>query len=296
MPMPERVAFIGLGNMGTPMSHRLIDGGFDVVGFDLNEAALARLAADGGTVRPSAAEAARGADIVILMLPNSAIVDATIGELVEAEALGGRAVLVDMSSSDPIATQANADILSARDIPFLDAPVSGGVRGAQAGSLMIMVGGDPVVLESVAPILTRLGNPVHVGPIGAGHAAKALNNLVSAAHLWVTSEAVLAADRFGIDRERFVEVLNGSTGRSVSSEVKWPKFILPGTYDSGFGAGLLLMDLTIAVEVAERLGTPTMMSREVRERWAEAVAELGMGADHTEVARWLEQQDEDGSR
>lgn len=289
--MPERVAFIGLGNMGTPMSHRLIESGLEVGGFDLSEAALDRLTADGGSAYGSAAEAATSADVVILMLPNSAIVDATIRDLLDAGALGSEAIVIDMSSSDPISTRANAELLAARHIAFVDAPVSGGVRGAVAGTLTIMVGGDEAALARVAPILQVLGTPVLVGGIGAGHAAKALNNLVSAAHLWVTSEAVLAAERFGIDRERFVEVLNGSTGRSVSSEVKWPKFILPGTYDSGFGAGLLLKDVTIAVEVARRLGAPVALSEQVRERWAQAVADLGPTADHTEVARWLEEQE-----
>lgn len=291
--MPDRVAFVGLGNMGTPMSRRLLAAGHEVHGFDLSADALARLEEAGGVAHETAASAAAAADVVVLMLPNSTIVDATIVELRAAGALVDASVLIDMSSSDPIATRANAEALHADGIPFLDAPVSGGVRGAVAGSLTIMVGGEQAHLDRAADVLAPLGTAVRVGAVGAGHAAKALNNLVSATHLWATSEAVLAAEAFGIDRARFVEVLNGSTGASVSSDVKWPRFILPGTFDSGFSAGLLLKDVGIAVSLERRLGSPHGLSERVSERWAAAVADLGPGADHTEIARWLEQHPRD---
>lgn len=282
------VALIGLGNMGTPMARRLIDAGYAVRGFDIAEAPRQRLAEAGGTAVASAVEAVAGAGVVILMLPNSDIVEAALtGEGGVLGSLQPGALVVDMSSSEPLRTRALAEVVAAGGARLIDAPVSGGVIGAVNGTLAIMVGGPEAEFAEALPVLEALGKPTHVGAIGAGHALKAINNLMSAAHLWVSSEAMLTGIAFGLDPEVMLEVINASSGRSGSTQLKWPKFIVPETYDSGFGLSLMLKDARIATGLAERLDIPHTLSDATVEHWAQASADLGPAADHTEVARWL---------
>lgn len=281
------LALVGLGNMGVPMARRWIEAGMSVRGFDLDPRAATRLSDAGGTPCATAAEAASAASVIVLMLPNSVIVDAVIDEMLAQDALQTGDLVVDMSSSQPLRSRVNAERLAERGVDFVDAPVSGGVRGVVAGTLAIMAGGPESLVARATPVLEVLGRVTRVGDIGAGHAAKALNNLVSAAHLWMTSEAVLVGREFGIEPETLVEVINASTGRSVSSEVKWPKFVLPGTFDSGFGAALLAKDTRVAVDLRESLGLPGLLDETVAGLWERAVRELPSGADHTEVARYI---------
>ncbi len=281
------VAFVGLGNMGTPMSARLLAAGYAVRGFDLSEAARERLAEAGGTPAASAAEAARDADLTVLMLPNSAIVTSVVDELLTAGALADGALVVDMSSSEPLETRALSERLAAVGVRLVDAPVSGGVTGAQAGTLTIMVGGAEEDVAEARAILDHLGRVVPTGAIGSGHAVKALNNLLSATHLWVTSEAIEAGKRFGLDPEVMLSVFNGSSGRSGSTENKWPNFILPGTFDSGFGLRLMLKDMRIAAGLARAVGAPSELGEDAVGFWATAAEELDPSADHTRVAEWI---------
>ncbi|RWZ68687.1 NAD(P)-dependent oxidoreductase [Labedella populi] len=273
--------------MGTPMSARLIAAGYAVRGFDLSEDARGRLTQAGGTPAASAAEAAAGADLIVLMLPNSAIVNAVADELLSAEALAEGALVVDMSSSEPLETRALAERLSEYGVRLVDAPVSGGVKGAQGGTLTIMVGGADDDVAEAGVALEHLGRVVPTGAVGSGHAVKALNNLLSATHLWVTSEAIEAGKRFGLDPEVMLSVFNGSSGRSGSTENKWPNFILPGTFDSGFGLRLMLKDMRIAAGLARAVGAPTGLGEDAIGFWATAADELDAAADHTRVAEWI---------
>jgi len=285
----QAISLIGLGHMGSPMAAQWLTAGVGVHGFDVAESARASLQEAGGTAYDSAVAAASATAICILMLPDSRIVDAVVSDLIAGDALRAGGIVIDMSSSEPMRSTENEQRLNALGVRFVDAPVSGGVRGVVAATLAIMVGGDAADVEEVRPLLEHLGAVTHVGRVGAGHAAKALNNLVSAAHLWMTSEAVLIAERFGIDRSTMVDVLNASTGRSVSSEVKWPKFILPGTFDSGFGAALLSKDARVAATLTHELGLPPLLGGQVAELWARAVGGMSPRADHTEIARWIEE-------
>lgn len=287
MPEQSTVAFIGLGNMGLPMVARLVSGGFSVRGFDVSPDALARLEGIGATGYPSAAEAATGADVVILMLPNSAIVNSVVDDLTAAGAVSPSSVIVDMSSSEPRATRALAESLGGVGLRLVDAPVSGGVTGAVNGTLTIMVGGDETAVEQVLPALSQLGRPLRCGPVGSGHAIKALNNLLSATHLWATSEAMEAGAAFGLDPAVMLDVFNSSSGRSGSTQNKWPNFVLPGTYDSGFALALMLKDVKIALGLAESTGARTTLSECAAELWTEAAEHLTSNADHTEIARWV---------
>jgi len=289
MPAPEsrRIAFIGLGAMGTPMSQRLVDQGFDVVGSDVSEAARSQLVAAGARTTERSADAARGANVVILMLPDSNVVDSVVRAEDFVMALSPSSVVIDMSSSEPQRTKDLSVFLAGLGVGLIDAPVSGGVAGALKGSLTVMVGGDGAIVASVQDVLDVFGRVMHVGPIGSGHAVKALNNLMSATHLLVTCEAILAGQRFGLDTEAMLSVFNTSSGRSGSTENKMPNFILPETYNSGFGLRLMLKDMRIAVQLAEQVGVPCELGRDAVELWSEAANLLDPKADHTEIARWL---------
>jgi 3-hydroxyisobutyrate dehydrogenase len=177
--------------------------------------------------------------------------------------------------------------LAERGVRMIDAPVSGGVSGAETGRLTVMVGGGAADLETAGPLLENFGRVVHVGPIGSGHAVKALNNLLSATHLWITSEAMLAGARFGIDAEVMLSVFNGSSGRSGSTENKWPNFIRPGTFNSGFALRLMVKDMGIAIQLAEQVGAPSVLGADALGVWRQAAEALPPTADHTEIARWL---------
>jgi 3-hydroxyisobutyrate dehydrogenase len=286
-PPATQVAFVGLGNMGTPMSEHLLAAGFRVRGYDTDADARARLAVTGGTAADSLADAVNGASVVILMLPDSGVVELVMGDPALIDALGDETIVVDMSSSEPLRTKALAAKLAERGIVLIDAPVSGGVARARTGTLTIMAGGEQRQVDRVAAVLRPLGEVTRVGDVGSGHALKALNNLLSATHLLATAAAVLTGERFGLDPQVMLSVINASSGQSASSLNKFPKFILSETYDSGFGLRLMLKDMRIAVGLAEQLGCPDALGADVVGLWAQAAESLPPQADHTEIARWV---------
>jgi len=226
---------------------------------------------------------------VVLMLPSSADVHWVAVENGVLEAMDARGTLIDMSSSEPMATRELAEAAGARGIDLVDAPVSGGVPRATDGTLTIMAGGREAAVERVRPLLEAMGSRVlRVGPVGAGHALKALNNLLSATHLLATCEAVAIGRRFGLDPKVMVDVINTSSGASVSTAVKFPSYILSASFDSGFGLGLMVKDVGIAVGLGEELGIPAALAEQTLELWREAAAGLPADADHTEIARWVD--------
>lgn len=281
------IAFIGLGNMGTPMAQRLLAAGHIVRGFDLSAPAKAILTEAGGTSCGSPAEAVDGASAVILMLPNSDVVERVITSPEVNAGLAANTLVIDMSSSEPLRSRALEQRLRQKGIRFVDAPVSGGVKGAENGALTVMAGGTDEDLAEATTILACFGTVKRAGQVGAGHAAKALNNLMSATHLLVSSEAILAGQSFGVDPELLLQIVNGSSGKSGSTENKWPNFILPGTYNSGFALNLMLKDMKIAVDLADQVHATSRLSHAAVQLWEEAAAELPDNADHTEIARWV---------
>lgn len=282
------IGFIGLGHMGLPMAKCLMKAGRTVVGFDPSDAARRALEEAGGSSTSEARAAVTGADVVILMLPNSRIVELVIGEI--QDELGSDSVVIDMSSSEPLSTKKLADSLQERKVTLIDAPVSGGVIRAVDGSLTIMVGASEEEFRRVMPLLNAMGVPQRAGDVGAGHAAKAINNLMSATHLLISAEGVEAGKRFGLDPSLLIDIVNTSSGRSGSTEMKYPKFILPETYDSGFALDLLLKDMRIAAALAKSVGAPTSLSDASIASWTKAAEDLPDGADHTEIARWVRDQ------
>jgi 3-hydroxyisobutyrate dehydrogenase len=301
------IGFVGLGNMGIPMTRRLVAAGYRVRGFDPSAEAMRSFAgigpSDAGGGVTAVAELGAvgdGADAVILMLPDSDIVERVLlGRLAsEPPAPGGPggllpslpagATVIDMSSSDPARTQVLAPLCAAAGVTLIDAPVSGGVAGARAGTLAVMVGGPAGAFNRFKPVLGAIGSRVvRAGDTGAGHAVKALNNLMSAANLLVASEALIAGRRFGLDPAVMLEIVNAASGRSPATENKWPNFVLPETYDAGFAMRLMVKDIRLALGIERATGVPALASEAVAAAWEAALADLPPGADHTAIARWL---------
>jgi len=288
-----RVGFIGIGKMGAPMAARLHAAGHPLQVHDARvEVAQAFADAHAGVQLARTLDSLAASDVVITMLPDSASVEAVVlGDETERaliHLLRKGSLLVDMSSSAPLRTRALAARLDAAGLEFLDAPVSGGVKRARDGTLAIMVGGDPAVFQARGVLLGCMGRTLtHVGPAGAGHAMKALNNYVSAAGLVATVEALHAGQRFGLDPAVMTDVLNGSTGRNNTTENKVKAFMLSGRYDSGFALALMAKDLGIAMTLGAQVGSPMRLGDAVRALWDEAAAALPPTADHTEMHRWL---------
>jgi 3-hydroxyisobutyrate dehydrogenase len=278
------ILFIGIGNMGWPMAANLVRAGFDVA---VRDAVSGRAGAFVREIGGQAEGDPASADVVITMLPTSAHVAAALDEL--APSLRPGTIVVDMSSGVPSKTRRLAETLAPAGIRVVDCPVSGGVARAVPGELAIMAGGDDDAVGSVQPLLDVLGSSVHrCGPVGAGQAMKALNNLVSAAGFLIGAEALLVGQRFGLDPSTMVDVLNASSGRNNSTERKFKEFVLSRAFDSGFGLDLMAKDLGIARGMAEEAGVETPFSAECAELWAAAAAALGPGHDHTEMARYSE--------
>ena len=291
MSNSTRLAFIGLGQMGIPMARNLLRAGHVLQGFDLNaEAAKAFADFPGFTMCASPAEAAKNAQAIILMLPDSRIIDALLWSAPEhlASRLEASQTVIDMSSSDPVCSRDNAAKLQALGLKFVDAPVSGGVKRAIDGSLSIMIGGEKGDVDAVMPVLGAMGKTlVHVGAAGAGHAVKALNNYVSASGLLAVCEALVAAQKFGIDPHLVNKVFNASTGKNNTTDVKVEAFMLSEAFNSGFAMALMRKDLSTAHSFIERMGTPSEFASLCLNVWAEADKELGKGADHTAMYKYV---------
>ncbi|WP_295853131.1 NAD(P)-dependent oxidoreductase [Tardiphaga sp.] len=289
MNIVKRVCFIGIGNMGWPMAAQLLKAGFEVAVSDaVAGRAMEFVATVGGTAATDLAESAREADVIITMLPTSAHV-ATVVEQIRGSLRAGQ-ILIDMSSGAPAATQKIAKDLESIGVVVLDAPVSGGVSRAITGELAIMSGGEAAALDRVEAVLRAMGTTIHrIGPVGAGQAMKALNNLVSAGGFLIAVEALVIGQQFGLDPAVMTDVLNASTGMNNSTQKKLKQFVLSRKFDSGFGLDLMVKDLSIALEVGRDHAAPTPFAALCREMWASAGTMLGKGEDHTAIARLSEQ-------
>ena len=277
----ERVGFIGLGMMGRPMATNLVSKGVALSSFDAGGVVL-----EGATALTDAAALARGAGLVILMLPDSKAVASVMEALVPALAPG--ALVIDMGSSEPGETRRWAAVLAARGCAMLDAPVSGSVTKARIGNLAIMVGGADADVARAEPVLRMMGEAIiRTGDVGSAHAMKALNNYVYAAGLLAVSEAAQLAGAQGLDLGIFAQVLNASSGRNIASETKLAQEIASGRYAGGFQLGLMRKDIETAAAIAEAAGTPARLLALLRAEWAAAVAARGPRADNTEIHKHL---------
>jgi 3-hydroxyisobutyrate dehydrogenase len=286
------VGFVGLGNMGRPMSRNLAAAGFGLVVRDIDLERQAEIAAELGCAAAGAPAGLSGCETVVTMLPTGRDVRSVMLEWEGGLALALRpgTVVVDMSSSDPTGTRELGAALAEHDVALVDAPVSGGVPRAEAGTLAIMVGGDDEgAIEKVRPLFETMGEHVfRTGPLGSGHAMKALNNFIAAACYTAAAEAVLIAARFGLDPAVLVDVLNASTGRSFNTEVNFPRNVLPRTFASGFALGLLAKDVGIASDLADAVRVDAPLSRLIAALWREAAEAEGPLRDHTEAIKHWE--------
>jgi 3-hydroxyisobutyrate dehydrogenase len=284
---PAAVTVIGLGNMGVPMGLRLIKAGFTVTGFDVSETARRNFAAAGGRTAGDVAAAVASTDVVIALLPNGKIVREAVTGL--REHLKPSAIVVDMSSSDPIGTRALGGELIAAGHAFVDAPVSGGVRRAADGTLAIMVGGDGATVERIAALLGAMGTSIfRTGALGSGHAMKALNNYVSSAGLIAVVEALLIGRKFGLDPALMADILNASSGKNNTTEGKLKQYIISETFADGFPLRLMAKDVRTADDMAHALGIATPLADLCAQLWGDAARALGEKANHTEVLRYME--------
>jgi len=287
-----RVGFIGLGNMGLPMAANLAKAGQDIIVYDLNRGVVDDFVKEhGGRPANGLVSVAENADLIITIVPTGkdvrriALGDGDVDAL--AAHMESGKLLLDMSSSDPTGSVDLAGVLREQGISFVDAPVSGGVKRAIDGSLAIMVGGDPADIERCQPLLDIMGGQIfQCGPVGSGHAMKALNNMLSAIGLAAAGEALLIGKKFGLDPAVMVDTINRSTGRNNATEVKFHQFVLNENFASGFTNALMVKDLTTAQDLARATEVPAPFTALVREIFAETKAQFGSDSDHTEVVRW----------
>jgi 3-hydroxyisobutyrate dehydrogenase len=287
-----RIGFVGLGNMGGPMARNLVKAGHEVTVFDIVPEHAARCAEAGARAAGSAAEAARGAEFVLTMLPAGQHVrDAWLGAGGMAAASAPEAVLIDCSTID-VATAREVAAGSGR--AFLDAPVSGGVMGAEGATLTFMVGGDAAAFARAEPVLKQMGRAaIHCGEAGAGQAAKACNNMMLAATMIVTCEAFVLAERLGLSHQALFDVASKSSGQSWSLTTYCPvPGPVPGSpanrdYKPGFAAGLMVKDLGLAAEAAAQTGARTPMGERALELYRRFVEEGGGATDFSGIIAML---------
>jgi 3-hydroxyisobutyrate dehydrogenase len=292
----KTVGFIGIGNMGRPMSANLVKGGYTVVLYDLDAKRAQQAARDiSAKSAASLAELGQQSDAIVTMLPTGREVRACLLESeggALANALPKGAIVIDMSSADPVGTrQIHAD-LAKRGIAFVDAPVSGGVPRATDGTLAIMIGGGATAIVAAKPVLAKMGTRLfEVGGPGNGHAMKALNNFVAGTGFIAVAEAVLVGQRFGLDPAVMIDVMNASTGKNFNTENVAKQHVISRQFASGFALGLLAKDVGIAADLATAIGVDSPLTRLSSALLHEARDEVGSEKDHTLAYTFWERRD-----
>ena len=288
--MTKRLGFIGIGNMGLPIALRLIDRGYGLIVFDIREDAVHPLVARGARAANSPSDVASEAQTVLVSLPTP--------DVVQEVALGPHGIMngsavkvyVDLSTTGSQVAELVARGLGEKGISVLDAPVSGSVQGAMKGTLTVMVSGQMSVFEQVKPVLEIIGkNVIYVGQrSGLAQMMKLVNNLLSATALAASSEAFVLGVKAGLDPEIMLNVINASSGRNSATEDKFPRSILPRTFDYGFKTDLMYKDLKLCLEQAEILGVPMWVGNAVRQLWAYTVSQGGGPRDFTTIIQYIE--------
>jgi 3-hydroxyisobutyrate dehydrogenase-like beta-hydroxyacid dehydrogenase len=289
MSKPE-LGFVGVGRMGGPMSERLLEAGYSLTIFDTDASQVDALVKKGAKKASSAAEVASAADIVLMSLPTPDIVrNVALGE--KGVARGNRVrTLIDLSTTGPGVSNIVAKELTQRNISWVDSPVSGGVTGAAKGTLAVMVSCPKPVFEEIEPILKVFGKIFFTGEKpGLAQTAKLANNLMAAAALVITSEAVAMGVKGGLDARVLIDIINASSGRNSASQDKFPRAVLPGTFDFGFATGLSYKDVRLCIDEAEAMGVPMVCGAAVRQMLAITNAKFGASSDFTFIAKVLEE-------
>nr|WP_295737506.1 NAD(P)-dependent oxidoreductase [uncultured Acidocella sp.] len=285
----RRIGVVGLGNMGFGMAASLKRAGFEVLGFDISQARRPMIEAEGIRFIEDQLALLQEVDAVVFSLPYAKDVEAVVtaeGGLLSRK--DASVLVIDTSTSDPGTTRRLAASLAAAGHGLLDAPVSGGPSGAASGSLTMMIGGTEADVARAEKVLAAMSaKATHVGPSGAGNIAKLVNNLLVAAHLVTTGEAMRLSAAAGLAPEEALKVVNAATGRSAISEVMYPRWVLPASFDSGFSAGLMRKDVRLAIELAEESGVALPLSQHVKQLWQEA----GWLADQDDFTRMADYRD-----
>jgi 3-hydroxyisobutyrate dehydrogenase-like beta-hydroxyacid dehydrogenase len=282
------IGFVGVGRMGGPMSQRLIDAGHAVSVFDANADATAILQKAGATVASSPDDVGNSADIVFVSLPTPAIVQSVV---LDGIGRGSRAkIIVDLSTSGPGMAGRVSTALKERGIAWIDAPVSGGIAGAKGGTLAVMASGPRATFDVVEPLLKNFGKVFYVGEkAGLAQVAKLGNNLLAAAALVVSSEALAMGVKAGLDPKVMLDIINASSGRNSATQDKFPRAVLPRTFDFGFSTALSYKDVGLCVDEAEAMGVPMVAGAIVRQMLAITNAKFGPNSDFTSIARVVEE-------
>jgi 3-hydroxyisobutyrate dehydrogenase len=281
----DKIGVLGLGNMGRGMALSLKRAGFDVSGYDAAPATLQQAASDG--IRPAGSIAALAGmvDTLVLSLPASAIVEAVVfgADGVLAGARPGL-IVIDTTTADPASTRRVAAALHDKGVRFIDAPVSGGAKGAASASLTMVLGGAAADIAAAEPVLQAMSaRRTHVGPVSAGHVVKLLNNLLCGAHLLIAGEAVRAAKQGGLDPTTVLAAINGGSGRSAVTEVNFPTWILDGQFDSGFTMKLMRKDIALARALFDDLGVTAPFAQACAGLWAGSSAQLADAEDFNRI-------------
>ena len=286
----KRVGFVGVGVMGRPMARRLIEAGYTLTVFDQDKAAMNALGEIGAKLAGSVKELADGCEIVFTSLPTPAVFKEVVlgaGGIGEGQAIQ---ILVDLSTVGSQTERQVARALVEKEIETVDAPVSGGAAGAQKGSLAIMAAGKADAINQVRPLFEVLGKLFVVGDEpGQAQLIKLLNNMLSSTAMAITSEAYVAGLKGGLSPEVMMSVFNAGSGKSGATMDKFPKHILPGTFDFGFPVGSVCKDIGLAIEECQALGVPMWLGNSSRQLWNNAAAQGGRGSDMTEIVHFVEQ-------
>ena len=287
--MTKHIGFVGLGRMGQPMASRLIDAGYQLTVYDVRREACAELEAKGARSADSPAAVASAVDTVLLSLPTPPIVrEVTLGANGVSSGTKVKTV-IDLSTTGATVAREIATALAAKGMLAVDSPVSGGVTGAVKGTLAVMVACPKATFADLEPMLKHIGKVFFIGERpGMGQTMKLVNNLLSATALAATSEAVVFGVKAGLDAGVMIDVINAGSGRNSASQDKFPKSILPRSFDFGFATGLMYKDLKLCLEEAEAAGVPMPVATGVRAVWARANEELGADSDMTAITKLIE--------
>jgi len=287
----KTVGVIGLGNMGRGMALSLKRGGYTVLGFDAAEGVAGKLDAEGVSERASIADITRDSDVLILSLPTSAIVEEVVlGPAGVAASAKPGLIVVDTTTVEPNSTRKVAAALAKVSVGFVDGPVSGGPKGAATATMTMVLGGSDEDVAAVEPMLAVMSaKRVHVGPVGAGHVTKIINNLLTGVHLLATSKAVRAAKAAGVDPEKLVEALNGGSGRNSATLTNYPTWIFTDKFDSGFTMKLMRKDVRLAMDLLRSQNIDAPIAEEAGRLWAESAQSIGDAEDFNRIVQFIEQ-------
>lgn len=286
----KKIGVIGLGNMGRGMAFSLQRGGYEVTGYDALEATRTELAQRGLHCVETIAALAAAVELVVLSLPTSDIVEQVVlgeGGLLHSGKAG--LVIVDTTTADPNSTRRLAAELQAAGMELVDAPVSGGPKGAATATMGMVIGGSAEIVARIEPVLAVMSaKRVHVGPVGAGHVAKLLNNLVTGTHLLIAGEAARIAAAAGLDARQIFQGLAAGSANSKVIEHFYPTWIFNEAFDSGFTMELMRKDLRLAMNLIEQTGSATPLAQEAGRLWARSVERLADAEDFNRIVTYIE--------